>query len=51
MRKRVILYIFLLFGCFTTALSQHVTVSGTVFDEDSKEPVEFASLLMKESGF
>ena len=51
MRKRVILYIFLLFGCVTTALSQHVTVSGTVIDEDSKEPVEFASLLMKENGF
>ena len=38
-------------ACWTAvAVAQHVKISGIVTDEDSKQPVEFASLLLKDNG-
>ena len=38
-------------ACWTAvAVAQHVSISGVVTDEESKQPVEFASLLLKDNG-
>ncbi len=38
-------------ACWTAvAVAQHVNISGVVTDEESKQPVEFASLLLKDNG-
>lgn len=37
--------------CWTAvAVAQHVSISGVVIDEEGKQPVEFASLLLKDNG-
>ena len=51
MHKRIFLF-FLLIGCgLATALAQQVTIAGRITDDDSKKPIEFASVLMKENGY
>ena len=48
--KRLIAPTILLFTLLVGTMAQNVTVAGRVIDEDSRKPVEFASLLMKENG-
>ena len=50
MKRRLIVNLLML-ACWTAvAVAQHVKISGIVTDEDSKQPVEFASLLLKDNG-
>ncbi len=50
MDKRIVTILScLLFGVLTS-LAQGLTVSGRITDQDSKEPLEFASVLMKDNG-
>ena len=37
-------------GGWLTALAQHVTIAGKVVDDGSRQPVEYASVLLKENG-
>ena len=39
-----------LLGSMTTAWGQHVNVAGKVVDNDTQQPVEFASVLIKDNG-
>ena len=52
MRTRVYLLLTIALLCMGTVArgQQKVTVSGTVVDEETKRPVEFASILMKSTG-
>lgn len=50
--KKGFFLLILMMLCATIGIqAQQVTVSGYVFDDDSKSPVEFASLLIKENGY
>lgn len=51
MKKGFFLLILMMLSAITGIQAQQVTVSGYVFDDDSKSPVEFASLLIKENGY
>ena len=50
MHKRIVLTLICLFGCMLTIVAQHVILAGRVVDEVSRQPVEFASVLMKDNG-
>jgi len=50
MHHRIVLLITCLTVTVCTMLAQTVTVAGRVTDEASKQPIEFASVLMKENG-
>ncbi len=50
--RHIRIFVFLLFLCgnMLSAVAQHVTLSGRVVDDHSRQPIEFASVLLKESG-
>lgn len=50
MTKRVFTTIIYVLFFAVTIVAQQVTVAGKVVDENSRQPIEFASILMKESG-
>ena len=50
MSKRYFLFALAVWGTLMNIHAQQVTVAGRIFDDDSKEPVEFASILLQESG-
>ena len=50
MYRKVIFFILLLVGTID-ANAQLVTLSGRITDDESKQPVEFASILIKENGY
>ena len=50
MYRKTILFILLLVGTIATK-AQQVTLSGRITDDESKKPVEFASVLIKENGY
>ena len=50
MYRRIVILIACLTGSVCTVPGQTVTVAGRVTDESSKQPIEFASVLMKENG-
>jgi hypothetical protein len=50
MSKRYFLFALAVWCTLMNIHAQQVTVSGRIFDDDSKEPVEFASILINESG-
>ena len=51
MEHRKKLHLFILLSCIVATLrAQEVTIAGTVTDNDSKAPIEFASVLMKGNG-
>lgn len=50
MHKRIVLSFLLLLGSAAMAVAQTISITGKVVDENSGEPVEFASILMKENG-
>lgn len=47
---RFFLFLLFLWGNILSAVAQHVTLSGRVVDDHSRHPIEFASVLLKESG-
>ena len=47
--KRLLLYALLFLGTIT-AMGQNVTISGKVVGDDDKQPIEFASVLLKDHG-
>ncbi len=49
-RFRVAVVLLVLLECALTAAAQQVAVSGFVTDADSRQPVEYASILVKEGG-
>ena len=49
-RFRVAVALLVLLECALTAAAQQVAVSGFVTDADSRQPVEYASILVKEGG-
>ena len=51
MYRRTILFCVLLVGCLTAIRGQQITIAGHIVDEESRKPVEFASILMKENGY
>ena len=51
MQKRIILFILLIGYGLATALAQHVTIAGRITDDDTKKPIAFATILMKENGY
>ena len=50
MTKRLFTTIIYVLFFAVTIVAQQVTVAGKVVDENSRQPIEFASILMKESG-
>ena len=50
MHHRIVLLTICLTAGIYTMLAQTVTVAGQVTDEGSKQPIEYASVLMKENG-
>jgi hypothetical protein len=51
MKKQLLILSVLLLLLPLGLTAQTVTMAGTVTDEQSGQPVEFASILMKENGF
>ena len=51
MSKRIILFFLLIGFGLSTAIAQRVTIAGIVIDDDTKKPIEFASIYMKDNGF
>lgn len=49
-RWRILLMLMCLLPTAIELWAQHVTVAGRVIDESSRQPIEFASILIKESG-
>ena len=49
-RWRILLMLICLLPTAARLWAQHVTVAGRVIDESSRQPIEFASILIKESG-
>ena len=49
MRRIVMISVLLLTGVLS-ALAQHVVLSGTILDDETRKPVEFASVLVKDGG-
>ena len=50
MYRKVVFFILLLVGTIA-ADAQLVTLSGRITDDESKQPVEFVSILIKENGY
>ena len=50
MRLRLVWIWICLWGCVLTTVAQHVTLAGKVVDDASRQPIEFAAVLVKESG-
>ena len=50
MRLRLAWIWICLWGCVLTTVAQHVTLAGKVVDDASRQPIEFAAVLVKESG-
>ena len=48
--KRLYILLIIVLALATAVRAQSVVVAGTVSDEETKKPVEFATLLIKESG-
>jgi len=51
MHKRIILLLLLIGFGLATALAQQVTIAGRIIDDDTQEPIAFATILMKENGY
>ena len=49
MYRGLLIFLAIILGCSLQAIAQ-VNIAGRVTDESSKEPVEFATILMKENG-
>ena len=49
-RWRTLLMLICLLPTAASLWAQHITVAGKVVDESSRQPIEFASILIKESG-
>lgn len=50
MRLRLVWIWISLWGCVLTTVAQHVTLAGKVVDDASRQPIEFAAVLVKECG-
>ena len=50
MRLRLVWIWISLWGCVLTTVAQHVTLAGKVVDDVSRQPIEFAAVLVKECG-
>ena len=50
MRLRLVWIWICLWGCVLTTVAQHVTLAGKVVDDASRQPIEFAAVLVKECG-
>jgi len=51
MNRRFLVIIFLALFLHLSALAQQVTVAGFVIDDESRKPIAFATILMKENGY
>ena len=51
MKKRLLTLLTLISCLQTVLMAQNVTLAGRIIDEESKQPIEYASVLMKENGF
>ena len=51
MHKRIILFLLIIVCRLSTALAQQVTVAGRITDDESRQPIAFATILMKENGY
>ena len=49
-RRKIFLMAVLLLTNVLTLMAQHVVVAGKIFDEETKKPVEFASVMVKDGG-
>ncbi|MBQ2208498.1 MAG: TonB-dependent receptor [Prevotella sp.] len=50
MSKRIVAILLLIYSFTVMSVAQNMTVAGRVTDEGSKQPIEFASVLMKDNG-
>ena len=50
MRLRLVWIWISLWGCVLTTVAQHVSLAGKVVDDASRQPIEFAAVLVKECG-
>lgn len=50
MSKRIVAILLCIYSFTVMSMAQNMTVAGRVTDEASKQPIEFASVLMKDNG-
>ena len=50
MIHKIAIFLLLFLGTFALGRAQNITLSGTVTNQKNGKPVEFASILLKESG-
>ena len=51
MYKRFLFFILSILSSLSVVVGQNINMAGLIVDEDSKQPVEYASVLMRENGF